>query len=78
MKGRRKPVLYYVTDRELAAARPCRFCPAQVIFQRTETGRLMVLDVDTKQPADGPGWNIEPHWGRCPGSDQARRTRPIT
>ncbi len=80
MNAPRKLVQLPVTQAELEQARPCRErgCGALIVFATLANGRRQVLDVATKEPALDGGWLLQPHWGRCPGADRFRRTRPLS
>ena len=67
---------HFVGEEEVGDFKPCRFCPARLVWVRTEAGKAMPLEYDTRQAMLGGGWLLEPHWGNCPGADQVRRRPP--
>lgn len=62
----------FVGEHEVGDFKKCRYCPARLVWVRTESGKAMPLEFDSREPALGGGWLLEPHWGNCPGADEAR------
>jgi hypothetical protein len=42
----------------------CTYCGELIIFLKTTKGKWMPLDM-----------NLEPHWGKCSGANQARKRK---
>lgn len=63
----------FVGEQEVGDFKKCRYCPSRLVWVRTESGRAMPLEYDSREPALGGGWLLEPHWGNCPGADEARK-----
>jgi hypothetical protein len=62
----------FVGECEVGDFKKCRYCPARLVWVRTESGRAMPLEYDSREPALGGGWLLESHWGNCPEADDAR------
>lgn len=63
----------FVGEQECADFAKCRYCPASIVWVITDRGKRMPLDYDSREPTLGGGWMLEPHWGNCPGADEARQ-----
>jgi hypothetical protein len=63
---------HFVGEREVGEFKTCRYCPVRLVWVRTESGKAMPLEYDSRVTALGGGWLLEAHWGNCPGADAAR------
>lgn len=63
---------HFVGEQEVGDFKRCRYCPASLVWVRTDSGKALPLEYDSRQRAIGGGWLLEPHRGNCPGADQAR------
>lgn len=54
---------------------PCRFCPAFVVWARTERGSLVPLDVDGSEVLDDGRFSLVSHWATCTGAKRAAAYR---
>lgn len=64
---------FFVGDREVGDFKKCRYCPTKLVWVRSESGKALPLEYETRTPALGGGWLLDAHWGNCPGADAARR-----